>query len=305
MDFLERVLANDFSANAKTLNTFDPIAREKARAFEPTRRAIHNLSPPIARYGFSEECCRKHQNPFVSKILKALRKSGLEGYSLHCGKAFSTRYSGPNLSLVEEASEEIFETRNTGQGFRLQFRIVEETAFGPCLHVLFLIREKNEQGSFFAVKRMLVAELWKRVLEPAGFAFLYGRAVWSGNSEIRHSCPRSKDWREVLCYVGLDKALQPILIPGLRLFYYRLGFVQMDPLGQGIPSEYVALLSEATEQKIRDSVGVGGWNELTRFDLSNARSWKERVSEREALLGHEELENRIAAESARLSQKPH
>jgi len=303
MDFLERVLANDFRASAKTLNTFDPLAREKAKAFEPVRRAIHNQKPPISRYSYSETACLKHENPFVSKTLKALRESRLEGYSLHSGKAFSTHYAGPDLCFEEEVSEEVFEIRNKDQGFRLQFRIVEKTALGPALHVLFLIRETNQQGSFFAIKRMLVDELWAKVLEPAGFAFLYGKAVWSENSEIRNACPRSKDWRELLCYVGLDEHLEPILIQGLRLLYYRLGFIQMCVLEQGIDPEYVALLSKSAAQKIKEPVGDAAWNELTSLSLTNAKAWKQTVSEREASIGHQELEKRIAAKRAALSQR--
>jgi hypothetical protein len=169
--------------------------------------------------------------------------------------------------------------------------------------VLFLIRETNQQGSFFAIKRMLVDELWAKVLEPAGFAFLYGKAVWSENSEIRNACPRSKDWRELLCYVGLDEHLEPILIQGLRLLYYRLGFIQMCVLEQGIDPEYVALLSKSAAQKIKEPVGDAAWNELTSLSLTNAKAWKQTVSEREASIGHQELEKRIAAKRAALSQR--
>jgi hypothetical protein len=70
----------------------------------------------------------------------------------------------------------------------------------------------------------------------------------------------------------------------------------MDP-------EYVALLSKSAAQKIKESVGACGWSELTQFRLSNARNWKKTVSEREARLGRRELENRIAAKRAKLSQK--
>jgi hypothetical protein len=75
---------------------------------------------------------------------------------------------------------------------RLQFRIVEGAAFGPAIHTLFLIRETAQQGSFHAIKRMLVEELWRKVLEPAGFDFLYGPSVWSENAAIRHASTRSK-----------------------------------------------------------------------------------------------------------------
>lgn len=303
MDFLERVLANDFSASAKTLDSFDPVARWKAKAFEPVRRAIHNQKPPINRYSYSETACFKHQNLLVSKILKALRESRLKGYSLHCGKAFSVRYTGSDLSYEEEVFEEVFEIKHKNQGFRLQFRIVEKTAFGPALHILFLIRETSKQGSFFAIKRMLVGELWKQVLEPAGYAFLFGRAVWSANSEIRHACPKSKDWRGLVHYAGLEEDLSPILIPGLRLFYYRLGFVQLGLLEQGMGPEYVALLSDLVEQRCEESAGAHRWRELTRFSLKSAKSWRATVSLREACLDPEELERRVAEKRAALSKK--
>lgn len=67
MDFLERVLAQDFSVCAKTLDSFDPIAREKAKAFEPVRRVIHNQKPQVTRYGFSDDVCQKIKILLVQK----------------------------------------------------------------------------------------------------------------------------------------------------------------------------------------------------------------------------------------------
>jgi hypothetical protein len=302
MDFLERVLANDFSVCDKTINAFDPLAKERAKAFEPVRRAIHNQAPTIIRYGFSDASSHKHQNPIVSKILKTLTRSGLDGYSLHCGNAFKILYTGPSLSHEEESSEEVYELRNKKEGFRLQFRIIEETDFGrPALHVLFLIRETDRQGSFFEIKRMLVEELWRQVLELSGFAFLYGRAIWSSNSEIRYAGLVSKDWRKELSYVGLDDNLEPILIPALRLLYYRLGFVQMGVLDDSFTSEYVALLSSTAANKIKDSIGDVKWQEINRYNHANAKIWSEIVEQRESSLEADELEKRIAAKRSKMS----
>jgi hypothetical protein len=303
MDFLERVLANDFSVCEKTINSFDPLAKERAKAFEPVRRAIHNQSSTIARYGFSEAATQTHQNPFVSIILKTLKRSRLEGYSLHCGNAFKILYTGgTNLSREEERSEEVYELRNKKEGFRLQFRIIEETDFGqPALHVLFLIRETDRQGSFFEIKRMLVEELWRQVLELSGFAFLYGRAIWSSNWEIRYSGLVSKDWRKELSYVGLDDNLEPILIPALRLLYYRLGFVQMGVLDDSFIPEYVALLSSTAANKIKDSIGDVKWQEINRYNHANAKIWSEIVAQRESCLEADELEKRITAKRSKMS----
>ena len=297
MSLRERILNREFEYVPNPLGLFDPLARERSKILEPVRRQLHNESPPITRFCYSESACIKNKNSFVSKILKALRKSGLRGYSLHTGHAFSLRYYGPSLQYEEEVSEEVFEIRNKDQGFRLQFRIVEKTNLGPAIHTLFLIRNAAKQGSFHAIKRMLVDEVWEQVLEPAGFSFLYGRAVWSKNSEICHACPRSRDWREELCYAGLEENLEPILIPGLRLFYYRLGFVQMRALESGTEPEFVALLSTAAEKKIKESIGENAWSEIRRFYVSEARRWRAIVAEREACLGEDELQRRIATQS--------
>lgn len=301
MDFLERVLANDFSVCEKTISAFDPLAKERAKAFEPVRRAIHNQSPTITRYGFSESAIQTHQNPFVSKILKALKRSGLEGYSLHCGNAFKILYTGPSLSHEEESSEEVYELRNKKEGFRLQFQIIEGNDFGPFIHTLFLIRETSQQGSFFSMKRMLIEELWKNVLEPAGFFFLVGRAIKSNNSEIRHHTSGRSDWRENLCYAGLDEDLEPILITGIKLFYHRLGFVPMCYLSKEYGPEYMALLSNTAEKKIKEMCGADTWHEMTCHSHTKAKNWSEIVAQRESRLEADELEKRIEAKRSKMT----
>jgi hypothetical protein len=222
---------------------------------------------------------------------------------MHCGQAFSVRYAGHDLRSEEEVAEEVFEIRNIKSGFRLQFRIIEKTSFAPVIHILFLIRETIHQGSFFAIKRMLVNELWGNVFEPAGFAYLFGRAVWSSNSEIRHACKDSEDWRKVIRYVGLDEDLEPILIPSLRLFYHRLGFIQLSSFQEDLGDDYVALLSRSLEKKIREALGDHDWNELTRLHLSNAKNWRETVFQRESRLSDQEIQKRILEKRAALNQK--
>ena len=302
MDLLQRILKSNISFR-ETLVSGDLLSRERLKALEALRRKIHNDSPPIARYSYSETVCQKHNHPFVSRILKTLEKSGLQNYSLHTGQAFSIRYYGTSLQFEEEVSEEVFELRNKKEGFRLQFHIIENTAFGTAIHILFLIRETIQQGSFFAIKRMLVNELWQKVFEPAGFAYLFGRAVWSSNSEIRHAGKDSEDWRKVIRYVGLDEDLEPILIPSLRLFYHRIGFIQLCSFQRGVGDDYVALISRSVAKKIRESLGDHGWNELTRFHLSNAKTWRETVFQRESRLSDQEIQKRILEKRAKLNPK--
>jgi hypothetical protein len=299
MDLRQRILESNFSISSGLLGGGDPLAKERKKVLEPLRREIHNEAPPIIRYSYSETICDNHENFFVSKILKALKKSGLQHYKLHCGEAYHVHFSGRNLCLKEEISEEVFELRNQKEGFSLQFRIVEEFAF-PAIHALFLIRDTKKQGSFFAIKRMLIDDLWLKVLVAAGFGLLFGRAVYSNNSEIRHSCTRSKDWREILCYAGLDENLEPILIPGLRLFYYRLGFLQMGLISNDYGADYVALLSTNAEKKIKEMCGSNVLDEITCYSQKNAKRWRAIFSKREACLGKDELKTRIATKKSKM-----
>lgn len=299
MSLRESVLNRESYYSPNPLGGFDPLARERSKVLEPVRRQLHNETPPITRYSYSETACTKHHDPFVSKILRALRKTGLQGYRLHTGRAFSVRYYGPSLQYEEEVSEEVFEIRNKDQGFCLQFRIVEVNALGPAIQTLFLVRETAQQGSFHAIKRMLVGDVWKQILAPAGAALIFGRSVWSENSEIRHACPRSKDWREVPVYVGLNKALQPIFLTGIQLFYLRLGFVPMNFFVPTMGQEYMALLSSATEAQIKQTISPHDWGELTKFRPESRKRWRQIVAEREACLDEDELQSRIAAKRAK------
>jgi hypothetical protein len=302
MNLRDRILNREYDYLPNPLGLFDPLVQIRAEILEPIRRKLLNESPRISRLSFTEEPCHKHNNFFVLKILKSLSKSRLNDYQLHCGKAIYIRYTGRNLCFEEEFSKEVYELRNKKEGFSLQFRIIEETDFGrPALHVLFLIRETDRQGSFFAIKRMLVEDLWQQVLVPSGFAFLYGRAIWSSNSEIRYAGPSSKDWRKELSYVGLNDKLEPILIPALRLLYYRLGFVQMGVLDDSFTSEYVALLSPAAAKKIKDSIGDVKWQEINRYNHANAKIWSEIVAQRESRLEADELEKRIADKRSKMT----
>lgn len=302
MNLRERIINRQYDFLSNPLEIFDPLSQMRAKILEPIRRKLLNESPRISRLSFSEEPCHKHNNFFVSKILKALNKSGLKDYKLHCGRAFYNCYTGRNLCFEEEFSKEVYELRNKKEGFRLQFQIMEGNDFGPFIHTLFLIRETNQQGSFFSIKRMLIEELWKNVLEPAGFFFLVGRAIKSDNSEIRqHHTSGRTDWRENLCYAGLEEDLEPILISGIKLFYHRLGFVPMCCLSKEYGPEYMALLSNTAEKKIKEMCGADTWHEITRHSHKKARIWGKIVAKRESCLEAGELEKRIAAKRAKMT----
>ena len=290
MQLRDRILTSNLSFALG--GGFDPLLKERTKAFEPLRRQLHNESPTVTRFEYSCEQCKIHESPLVSKILTALNQSGLEDYSLCQGKAFSVRYFGSDLRFEEEQSEEVFELKNLEEGFSLQFRIVERETSGAVIHVLFLKREISHQGCFWQIKRILCDDVWGGILEPAGFDYLFGRAVFSTNSEIRITCPIEKDWRYKQVYAGINGNLEPIFMSGIQLMYLRMNFLPMKPFDSDASDEMFFLLSSHMEAKLRDAVTDSQWDEITKYRASNNQRWKKVVREREELIGAEELQIR-------------
>ena len=289
MQLRDRILASDLSFVRGGFDSFDPLFKERKKALESLRRQLHNECPSVTRFEYSCEQCKSHKSPLVAKILTALNQSGLQDYSLYQGKAFSVRYFGSDLRFEEEQSEEVYELRSKKEGFSLQFRIVEKEC-GAVIHVLFLKRATSHQGCFWQIKRILCDEVWGGILEPAGFHYLYGRAVFSTNSEIKIKSPREKDWRYTQVYAGLNKDLKPIFISGIQLMYLRMNFLPMQPFISSASEEMVFLLASHIEAKLRDSVTDNQWDEITKYRTAENKRWKEVVREREELIGAEELQ---------------
>lgn len=281
MDFFQSMLANEFGLHPRTLDSFDVVGREREKCLEPLRRYQRNQCPPVDRYEFSASECRNHSDPLVRGIINALRKPGLGKYTLHTGKAFFTHYDGPRFQLKTTREEEVFQLLNKKEGLVLQFRIVEGFSFGSAVYVLFLIRDTDRQGSYHEIKRMLLDELWGQILEPAGFAMICGKAIWSLNSEIRSKSPKSKDWRAISHRVGLNQELEPISVSGIRLLYYRMGFLQLSQFADGFDHDHLGYFSKAVEDQIREALGDADWEELTKFRASENRRWRRIVAERE------------------------
>ena len=290
MKLRDRILASDLSFVCGRIDSFDPMLKERRKALESLRRKLHNENPPVTRFDYSADECKSHQNPRLSGIIAALSQSGLKKYSLHLGKAFSVRYFGPDLRFEEEFSEEVFEIKNNKEGFSLQFRIVERESSGAVIHALFVTREIGHQGCFWQIKRILCDEVWGGILESAGFQFLFGKAIWSSNSEIRITCPKENDWRYKQVYAGINGNLEPIFMSGIQLMYLRMNFLPMKPFDSDASDEMFFLLSSHMEAKLRDAVTDSQWDEITKYRVSNNQRWKKLVREREEQIGELELQ---------------
>lgn len=290
MELRDRILASDLSFVRGRIDSFDPMLKERTKALESLRRKLHNENPPVTRFDYSADECKSHQNPRVSRIIAALSQSGLKKYRLYLGKAFSIKYFGQNLRFEKEQSEEVFDLRSKKEGFSLQFRIVERESDSAVIHVLFLKREMTNQGSFWQLKRILCDEVWGGILEPVGFQFLFGKAIWSSNSEIRVTCPIEKDWRYKQVYAGINGNLEPIFMSGIQLMYLRMNFLPMKPFDFDASDEMFFLLSSHMEAKLRDAVTGSQWDEITKYRVSNNQRWKKLVREREEQIGELELQ---------------
>lgn len=273
--------------NHQFAEKFDLLAKEEAAVSERLRRKKHNEKPPLNRLEFEAEALGHSEDDRINRLLKILKASELKEYTLHQGRAFYTFYSGSNLMNETERHSIVFEFRNVESGLSLQFDFAESDKQSDFLiHVLWLKRETNHQGSFFAIKRMIVAELWQRVFVPAGAGCLYGRAVWSSNSEIRHS-GQGDDWRKRSCYVGVNRQLKSIRINGLALFYLRMGFLPFELIVPNAPSEFLCLISPSLEKRIKKSIRDDDWQEVTKYRRSEQHRWRTVQAERQNRLSKE------------------
>ena len=263
---------------------FDLLAQEEVAVSERLRRKKHNENPPLNRLEFEAEALGHSKDDRINRLLTILKVSGLKEYTLHQGRASYTLYEGADLMNETERHSIVFEFRSVKSGLSLQFDFAESDGNSDFLiHVLLLKRETNRQGSFFAIKRMIVAELWQRVFVPAGAGCLYGRAVWSSNSEIRNS-GQGDDWRKRSCYVGVNRQLKSIRINGLTLFYLRMGFLPFELIVPNTPPEFVCLIAPALEERIKKSMSADDWLEAIKYQRSEQERWRSIQDERQSLL---------------------
>jgi hypothetical protein len=198
--------------NARISITFDPVAAMRKKLLEPIKNRISPESSYYSQIQFSETALGGHHSPPVRQLLNALRKGKLEGYKLFRGEATHHQYEESNGYRETIRKQEVFRLINEDQGVELEFRLSSEEENVRYAQILFFKRRPNRQGSFHENKRLLVKELGHFFLEVLGYDYLYGRATWSSNSEIRYSCPKEGDWRHQSVYSGLNQKLEPIFI---------------------------------------------------------------------------------------------
>ena len=279
-------------SSAKIFSAFDPVAAMRKKLLEPIKNRINPDSSFYSQIQFSETALCGHHAPQVRKILNALRKGKLEGYKLFRGEAIHHQYEESNGYRETIRKQEVFRLKNHGQGVELEFRLSSEEENARYVHILFFKRDPMRQGSFHENKRLLVIELGDFFLDVLGYDYLFGRATWSSNSEVRRPCPKNQDWRYKRVYSGLNGNLEPIFISGIQLMYLRMGFLPMNAFVDNVDKEMVVLLSTQMEEKIKDSVSKNDWLEINKYQTSQNKRWRDIVRSREAEIGEEELQTR-------------
>lgn len=242
------------------------ILRKCPQIKRTLERHQHNLASPYDSCEYSPDSCESHSNKWIGKIISNLRHGRLKDYTLHEGKAYFTRYEGHDLEFKLKESIDVFELKNKKNGFVLQFRIEESFPIGAAVHVLMLTRDTQMQGDYFTLKRMLFTELWSGIFEPIGFAMIYGRAVWSENSEILNASNKPQDWRLKKCPTEFtNKSGCKITVNGLQMLYLYMGFIPLSLVSEQFQDEFMALVSKRAERRLQDMLGAQEWQDLTRY----------------------------------------
>jgi hypothetical protein len=254
-----------------------------------SERAEHNLKRQFDRLVFEAMPLKSHSNGFIQRILSRIKETGLIQYELYKGRAERLKYCGEFLQDQENLFFPAFLLRNEAEGVNLKFDL-HSREYGLLVHALFIERDNELQGNFFAMRRTIVREAWQTILEPSGAAALAGRAMFSLNSTIRKPCAPVCDWRNEIHYMGLDVNLHPIYVTGIMKFYLRMGFMPLGILEDAKHDE-VALFSNAILKRIEahDPKAV---SESKKYTSEGRNDWMQTTKKRESLLTPEELEHR-------------
>jgi hypothetical protein len=272
------------------------IAKETSwrNAVEPSDDDDEPL--PLDEPVFDIHPLSRHYKGRINEILAGIREKNLP-LKLFAGEA-KIRSTKPHPPA------EVWKLAD-GKGMEFQF-IIQEDEGKPfenygVLHAMWLKVDVAIQGAFWRLKRF-----WEQVadllLEKCGYSFIYGRAVWSSNSQIKGLAEpnRDMDWRWIQKFVGWDEKLRPIVVQGLVLMYLRLGFfLHPDKADEN-------LVIYPSRQRIKQFIALNGqaeWDKLTELSLSRRKEWHTKQKERAAQISQPETIIRAAIERATHNQK--
>jgi hypothetical protein len=126
---------------------------------------------------------------------------------------------------IYHRKDPIFKIQDPEGGFSVEYR--PDTLFGSkSAYVLFFKRDKNRQGNYFEFKKFIKQEISPLLFQEANYEYIFGKAIWSSNSEIRFS--HKGDWRtKKRLWNGKE-------VTGLQYAYLLMGFrpLPSDPTGQ-------------------------------------------------------------------------
>lgn len=145
-------------------------------------------------------------------LIRGLRNLGLP-YEVFSGHALMEQVTFQ--MEIYQRKDPIFKIYDPESGFSIEYR--PDALFGSkSAYVLFFKRDKDKQGNYFEFKKFIKKEISPLFFQEAEYEYIFGRAIWSSNSEIRFT--HKGDWRtKKRLWNGKE-------VTGLQYAYLLMGF---------------------------------------------------------------------------------
>lgn len=247
-------------------------------------RKLENEHPRLSETEYSPFPCGGHHDSRVQAIVEGVREKSLP-INLYCGESTAGFWFGKNLTQWQEFTFDVFKLTDFESGYEFEFQLNGDPSANEelgSIHVLWIRISKNRQGCYWKARTFIKEIIAPLLLEHIGWDSFWGRAIWSKNSEIKNNPSKNKlkDWRWKHAFAGWDAAFKPIVIPGLKLMYLRMGFLP-PPLNPD-DREIVIYPSRACKERIITTLGDASWDELTKYSFENRFAWSLVQKERAA-----------------------
>ena len=256
-DIISQAIATAHGLPASTGWECPELEEAKAKAQMQLDMAYHNAHPRYSEIHWNDIPTSRDCREDMQEVIHAAAELKLP-LELFTGKGFGYFYNKDGTMDHYEHDLYKIAWKNEGHEVQFDFIVPEDVQFAERkkhwdrgrVKGRFYTVATSEQGSFWRAKKFwgMMKVLF---LEHLGYNSWVGTATWSINSEIKNQ-PANKqdDWRWGFKFLGVDKALNPIWINALVLFYYRMGLWPI-PTRMNTPMIYwliVKFLCWATQQ---------------------------------------------------------
>ena len=302
-DLISQAIATAHGLPASTGWGCPELEAAKAKAEMQLEMEYHNAHPRYSEIHWNHIPTSRDCREDIQEVIDGVAELQMP-LELYTGKGFGYFYNKDGTMDHYEHDLYKIAWKNEGHEVQFDFIVPEDVPFAERkkhwdrgrVKGRFYTVATSEQGSFWRAKNFwgMMKDLF---LEHLGYNSWVGTATWSINSEIKNQ-PANKqdDWRWGFSYVGVDKALNPIWINNLLLFYYRLNFVANPYAHENtddlLADREVSLLGDAAAKRTREMLGEKGWRELTKYNKANASKWKRLQRQRMKRVDKEELEHK-------------